>query len=376
MLFLYDTMFFISKNNDHQTGLRLYSKENLMSQENQSPPQQELQISVSSEYIAIESNHLEQVSQYLKRCQDRYTELEELLEFASENGKLDPPELASQIKELKKILFYTPLETLNYEMLWQVEADTEKLYSRITHLVDPVTIETLRTTSERYRIQRPWWSAWLLGSSCQGRNIFRQLFWVAVPLVGLIFFRQYINLKVQTQDMQILETWVMSYNLMLFLDPFLFGAIGAWIYLYKTLNDLYTVRCLHPRKLSTDWLRLFMGALSGGLLVHVLFPDLVGGGKFVTQESLSGTSSSGETVQEMKTTLSFSASAVGFLAGYSVDFFYRTLDRMIRAILPRSTEEATPITPKQQQMELLLKRLQETGNEEDKVVIRKMLENL
>lgn len=347
-----------------------------MSQENPSAPQ-EVKISISSENITLEANHLEQVSQYLKRCQDRYTELEELLEFASENGKLDPPELALQIKGLKKVLFYTtPLETLNYEMLWQTEAETEKLYSRMTHLVEPVTIETLRTTSEKYRVQRPWWTAWLLGSNCQGRNIFRQLFWVAVPLVGLIFFRQYINLQVQTQDMQVLETWMMSYNFMLFLDPFLFGAIGAWIYLYKILNDLYTVRCLHPRKLSTDWLRLFMGALSGGLLVHVLFPDLVGGGKFVTQESLLGGNTSGEPIHEVKSALSFSASAVGFLAGYSVDFFYRTLDRMIRAILPRSTEEATPLTPKQQQMELLLKRLQETSNEEDKAIIRKMLENL
>jgi len=323
----------------------------------------------SPELATHSVSDLEPSSQYFQQCRDRYTELEELLEFAAENGKLDPPELAGRIKGLKKVLIYTPFDQLNLETLWQAETEMEILYSRIAQLIEPVTIETLRTTSEKYSVPRPWWQAWLLGSSSPGRNLFRQLFWVAVPLIGLVLFRGYAEVQIHVPDN--VQAWNIAYKFMKVIDPFLFGAIGAWVYLYKVLNDAYITRALHPRKISTDWLRLFMGALSGGLIVNVLFPDLV------SVANMSPTiPKSSEIAKEMPTILSFSSSAVGFLTGYSVDFFYRTLDNMIRVILPKTADSGLPPTPKQQQMEILLKRLQEATSEEDKATIRRMLENL
>ncbi len=311
------------------------------------------------------------------KCQNRYYELEELLEYAVENGRLDPPHLAFEVKTLKKTLCYTPMENLNLEELCHTEAELEKLYSQLAQLITPVSLETLRITSEKYAVWRPWWQAWLLGSSSVGRNFFRQIFWVGMLLIFFMFFRRYLELQLQgamltSSNVTDLQLW---HQFLIFLDPFLFGAIGAWIYLYKILNEYYIERSLHPKKLSTDWLRLFMGALSGGLIVHFLMPELAGE-RVLTQEALKETTTTSSHTEIFNSSFSYSVAALGLLAGYSVDFFYRALESMIRAILPKNVGDSTLATPKQQQIELLLKRLQETDNEEDKLTIRKMLEKL
>jgi hypothetical protein len=116
---------------------------------------------------------------------------------------------------------------------------------------------------------------------------------------------------------------------------------------------------MHPAKLSTDWLRLFMGSLAGGLVVKLF----------------------GQSFNEMQT---YSAAAIGFLAGYSTEFFYQFLDRVIRAMFPKDSSSpisARPIAPptpsrRQLEMEGLVRQLKNTENEEDKTVIRSMLEKM
>jgi hypothetical protein len=288
-------------------------------------------------------------SDQVKHNQARYQALEALLEFAAENGKLDPPELAMEVKKLKKVFFYTASDALSVDELCHAEAELEKLYATLTELVNPVNILTLQTTSEDRRVHRPWWLAVFLGSGSVGRNFFRQLFWVAVILMGLIFLRKYTSLAIE-------ETG--GKDSLSFIDPFLYGALGAWFYLYKNLTDLYTNRALHPKKLSTNWLRLFMGALAGGLIVHLFWPFIE---KMIPNESIGVTQG-----------------AIGFLAGYSVNFFYRLLDRFTQTITPKEMAESSsiPTTPRQAQIDILTKRLKEMTDEQDKAAIRRLLEKL
>ncbi len=280
----------------------------------------------------------EQVNHY----QVRYQELEELLEFAAESGKLDPPDLAMEVKQLKKIFFYTPPNLLSIKTLCYAEAKLEKLYATLTELVNPVTVLTLRTTSDAYAVYRPGWKGVFLGSSTVGRNFFRQLFWVAMLLIGLICFRK-LTMGGEADPLN-------------FIDPFLYGALGALVYLYKNLTDLYTKRTLYPKKLATNWLRLFMGALTGALIVNLFMPFF--------KEGIAG--------------MDVPHVAIGFLAGYSVEFFYQALDKIINLMTPKKHEEQaiTPTTPRQVQIEILTKRLKEMNNEADKVVIRKLLEKV
>jgi hypothetical protein len=280
------------------------------------------------------------------KYQQRYLALEELLEFAVESGKLEPPELAVEVKQLKQILFYTPIEDLNTEEICQAEAKLEQYFTKIAQLISPVSLLTLRATNENYKIARPWWKTFFLGSGSAGRNFFRQLFWVAVVLISLMFLRQYMTIGEESKHSEFLK----------FIDPFLYGALGALIYLYKSLTERYINRTLHPKELYTQWLRLFMGALVGGLLVNLL--DILPNNDIVNN--------------------AVSAIVIGFLAGYSVEFFYNTLDKAINAITPYTSviQPAANMTPQQIQVDNLTKRLMEMNNEADKETIRRLLEKL
>jgi len=268
----------------------------------------------------------------------RYFELEELLEYAVESGKLDTPDLIWQVKALKKILYYTPPETV--DELCEAEAELEKLYAIVAQMVKPVNIISLRTTSEQYPVKRVGWQKkfiFFLGSCSVARNFFRQFYWIGGLLTILM-----ISVIILPEEDELGVT----------VEPFLFGAIGAWLYLYKTLTSYATSRILSRERIGFDWLRLFTGSLVGGLIV-LLFKT--------TTEDFSDVS----------------AAALGLLAGYSVDFFYQTLDQIIQRILSKEREATTPApTPRQQQIEALLKRLKESEDEEDKIAIRNLLEKL
>jgi hypothetical protein len=99
-----------------------------------------------------------------------------------------------------------------------------------------------------------------------------------------------------------------------------------------------------------------MGALVGGLLVNLL--DILPNNDIVNN--------------------AVSAIVIGFLAGYSVEFFYNTLDKAIHAITPYTSviQPAANMTPQQIQIDNLTKRLMEMHNEADKETIRRLLEKL
>ncbi|MDM8566814.1 hypothetical protein QUF74_14320 [Candidatus Halobeggiatoa sp. HSG11] len=285
----------------------------------------------------------EEQARYSPNFKERYVEIEELLEYAAESGKLDSIELAMDIKEIKKKLFYTPPEELGVDELCKTEADLEILYSRISELVAPVTLLTLRTTSTNYEVDRIWWKAIFLGSGSVGRNFFRKMLWIAVALISVIFLKRYIIGG--TPDPQSFAAYV---------DPFLYGGLGALIYLYKDLTDDYIGRTLNPKQLAANWLRIFMGGLTGGILYHLF----------------------GATLQGVP---NIGPAAIGFLGGYSVDFFYQTLDKIIHALSPKTSPPANqPVatTAKQAEIEMLTKSLKDATNEEDKAAIRKLLEKV
>ena len=314
----------------------------------------------TSEEEVINSTLMPEHAQLYDHCRERYVEVEELLELAVEIGKLDPPSLATEVKNLKKVLYYVPQTTLTGEQLCQTEAALEMLYTRIALLVAPVTIETLRATSDKYSIPRSWWiTSLFLGSGSIGRNFLRQLFWVGALLLILMFTGEYLNLSNKiTIGMK---------AFIIFLVPFFYGAVGSWIYLYKNITDLYLERCLNPKELSTRWLRLFMGSLGGGVMVHLSL-------------HVSDSSTSIFIYEQTQSQSQFaSMAAIGLLAGYSVDFFYSMLNRLLETILPhqeRKESTTPPPTAKQMQMEALLKRLNEADNDHDKATIRALLEKL
>jgi hypothetical protein len=313
------------------------------------------------------------------KYRERYIELEEMLEYAAATSKLDPLSLSLEVKKLKKVFFYESPAHLTVETLCEAEADMEELYATLSQLIYPVTIQTLRATSELYPVKNSWLSSWLLGSNSIGLNFFRQIIWVAIALIGLLCLKEGVNFYVtdhaisastipgsaQATVASIPKNSLELLNRLLQMaTPFLYGAIGSLVYIYKTLSDLYVCRTLDPNKLANDWMRLFMGGLMGGLTVALFYQQYYAQGYVSSDGDVS----------------KISAVALAFLTGYSVEFFYRILDRIINTVLPKSVEDSTMaqtvISPRQQQMDMLLKRLKDAKTEEDKAVIRGLLGKL
>ena len=109
-----------------------------------------------------------------------------------------------------------------------------------------------------------------------------------------------------------------------------------------------------------------MGSLGGGITVHLLLH---------VNDSIGSIAVYGNPQNRFA-----SMAAIGLLAGYSVDFFYNMLDRLLKTLLPppeNRDSTSTPLpTAKQMQMEALLKRLNEAENDHDKAIIRALLDKL
>lgn len=285
------------------------------------------------------------------RSQQRYLDLEELLEFAVESGKLHPKSLATEIKALKEVFYYPLPADFTINELCQAEAKLERLYASIMELITPVTLDTLHATSDKYPVQRNIITGMFKGRKCIGRNFFHQVAWVFVILIFIITAKNTID--AQYHDF-------MWFQLLTMLEPFAYGALGALIQLSKNITDLYAERTLNPDRLATNWLRVFMGAMAGWLMVFTFKVSMLEGGTDV----IGG--------------ISLGAGAVGLLAGYSIEFFYRVLDRLIAAVLPGKVEQHTPppITPQQAQQEALIALLSKTENEDDKATIRDLLNRI
>ena len=98
-----------------------------------------------------------------------------------------------------------------------------------------------------------------------------------------------------------------------YLIPFSYGALGSCAYLLRITEKHLKGRTFDPIRTPEHRNRLVLGTLSGGVIVLFIrqIPDVQGGA------------------------IELAPAALGFLAGYSIDFLFATLDRIINAILPK-----------------------------------------
>lgn len=107
-----------------------------------------------------------------------------------------------------------------------------------------------------------------------------------------------------------MNTWL---QLMEGLLPFSYGGLGACVFLLRSAHSNIHARTFDVRRKPEYFNRILLGTVAGGTIT--LFVNQV-------------TTEEGETIQ-------LSAAALGFLAGYSTDFLFQTIERVINAILPK-----------------------------------------
>ena len=113
-----------------------------------------------------------------------------------------------------------------------------------------------------------------------------------------------------------LTTLTFVYQLSNDLIPFTYGTLGACAHVLRLTDQRIRDREFDPRKVPEHRNRLVLGTLSGGVIVMF----------FSAGEANTGN-------------IALTAAALGFLAGYSTDFLFSIIDRILNALSPRNTKD-------------------------------------
>ncbi|MBI3773932.1 MAG: hypothetical protein HY272_14700 [Gammaproteobacteria bacterium] len=213
------------------------------------------------------------------------------------------------------------------------DADIAELiqsYDYVNNITGEVTPDSIRLTDDVRE------SGYL--RSTIGRHLLR--LWGLTLLVGALIFGyamlqyrvSYFDLGADAQITEAHLFWVRLQNYLGFLVPFTYGALGTCAYLLRVVEQRLKARDFDIGRIPQHWNRFVLGTLSGGMVV--LFVNQLPGAE--------------------NTTIKISEGALGFLAGYSIEFLFQTLDRILAAILPKKSESTNPAHDEQEKVRLIL----------------------
>lgn len=184
--------------------------------------------------------------------------------------------------------------------------DFELAYHGLAALLAPVTAATLRDTEAVGHGPR-WWSSSPAQAFTRTLWGITGVFAAFVVLAGWGYARYGEPLEgvvdLPNTMMQLVEQLI----------PFAYGGLGACIYLLRSAHVFIYERTFDVRRKPEYFSRIILGVVGGGAVVL-----------FVAQV----TADDGSVIQ-------LSSAALGFLAGYSTDFLFNTIERVIAALLPK-----------------------------------------
>jgi hypothetical protein len=120
------------------------------------------------------------------------------------------------------------------------------------------------------------------------------------------------------------------------INPFLFGTLGACVYLMRITSTRLHNRTFNPSRIPEHINRLFLGTVSGGIVILFLEDGVILG-------------SPGKGVP-------ITAAGIGFIAGYSIEFLYQVIDRIIKAVLPTISSSFDPSQVEIKKRKMLIQR--------------------
>jgi hypothetical protein len=208
------------------------------------------------------------------------------------------------------------------------------LYNELAALVFPVTVDTLYATDDT--------AAKVLDEALGDRKpdptprerTKRALRWTALITFSLLLLIIANNMLQRVMGvLDVTPEWFPRFNLDTllillgtFLDstlPMIFGALGACAYLLIEGHMWVWNKTFSANLIQRDHIKLVIGALSGLIIIELIWPQTSTGG--------SGLGS-----------VSVGKASLAFLAGYSTDFLFETIKRLIGTLLPRTEQTAAP----------------------------------
>jgi hypothetical protein len=189
----------------------------------------------------------------------------------------------------------------------------EQAYYRLAIATSPVTAETLAATRATTQDpdEQPSFINRLLGYSPALR--FTSWFALGALCIAIFVIAAECLVYVWGQESDT-NKYLWQRNLMQSLLPWTYGALGSCAYLLRSAHYYIYQRSFDLRRKPEYFNRVLLGAISGGAII--LFVDYL-----VDDDS--------------GNVLHLSSAALGFVAGYSTDFLFNTVERVVAAIFPK-----------------------------------------
>ena len=189
-------------------------------------------------------------------------------------------------------------------------------YHALAALLAPVSAETLRNTRDH------------TDQSSPARKFTRQLWWWTGAWASIIIVVE-LGLKAggapetpaftkdASQTKSVLDT-LMHFGQLV--EPYAYGGLGACAYLLRSAHMYIYSRTFDLRRRSEYYNRIILGLVAGGAIF--LFVN--------------------NTVGDDSTTVQLSSGALAFIAGYSNDFLFTAIQRIVNAIFPKNQSGDRP----------------------------------
>lgn len=194
-------------------------------------------------------------------------------------------------------------------------ATFEQAYRDLSLLLAPVTVQTLRATSETYG-ERSAVSPWRKVSKAA---IWSRTLWgwtfllIAVALLGEVLDELLDPLPENEAAGSWPSFWYLLNTVLQVLAPFTYGGLGAVAYLLRSAHGYIYKRQFNPLRKPEYYNRMLLGIVSGGAITL-----------FVSQLTT-----------DQDQVIHLGAAALGFIAGYNTEFLFSAIERITAAILPR-----------------------------------------
>jgi hypothetical protein len=192
-------------------------------------------------------------------------------------------------------------------------------YYDLAKALSPVTAETLRNTAG----ETGTWTLYkfLCGNSPAVR--FTRVLWVfTLGFAAFVIVSQGL-LQVWAFGDTDPKTHIEWRSFFELLTPWAYGGLGSCIYLLRSAHSYIWQRTFDIRRKPEYLNRILLGTMAGGAII--LFVNNIAG--------------------EDGTAIQLSSAALGFLSGYSTDFLFNTIERIIAAILPKGNDDTATQQP-------------------------------
>ncbi len=248
----------------------------------------------------------------------RVEEAQALLAFASANGRLVDDATIKQIADTLTLIAAGAAITADARTAF------EKGYAKLAVTLAPITVETLRATDDTQG--RTFWGNTKISDA---RIWSRKLMLLSALVAAFILFSENISRIIQDEDLAANtfgkwhDAWVVVAGILQSLTPFAYGLFGACAYLLRACQKYIHKREFNPHYIPEYFTRLLLGGVSGAAILMFTEAMLTGDGA-----------------------VKISASALAFIAGYSNDFLFSFIERVIGALMPKAATTSGP--PKQE----------------------------